>query len=291
MMSLPVLSISDLNRVTRPDLDKVARPAPTDSSVFVIDENLWVWRSDPDGAMKQVELPTAADPIDINVGPGGLLHVLTDADTGSTIFKATDKRATGWERVEVPVRLRRIACGPDGRIWAVDEARAVRVLRPEDGTLEYRSEPEMFADEISVGGDGRIWVIGTEERYSGRVVKWLVESQGEWVSLPAPSAAIKLAAAPDGVAWTINSMGAIWRLHPLGSGNFAECQVDTDCERCIFGERRDFAKDIAVDAAGSVWALGLQYTTGGYQLMHLADQSSKRFEPAMAMGGIKVAAG
>lgn len=287
-MMLPILTVSDLSKE-----NQLAAPSTrtTNSSAYVIDEDLSVWRCDQNGMMDKVTLPESIDPIDISIGPGGILHLLTHGNNASRIFRATDKQATDWQQIEVPMVLKRIACGPDGRIWVINEAGGVLVFHPDEGTLEPRSESERFADEISVGGDGRVWVISTEERYAGRVVKWLVESNGEWTSLPAPSAAVKLAAAPDGVAWTINSQGAIWRLHPLGSGNFAECQVDTDCERCIFGTRRDFAKDIAVDANGTVWALGLQYTRGGYQLMHLADQLTKRFEPIVSFGGIRVAAG
>ncbi len=287
-MMLPVLTSSAFSNEVR---EAAATTKTTDSSAYVIDENLTIWRCNQNGVMDQIELPESIDPLDISIGPGGRLHILTHGTTGSKILRATDKQATNWDHIEVPVLLRRIACGPDGRIWVIDEAGGVQVLHPEDGILELRSEPNKFADEISVGGDGRVWVISTEVRYAGRVVKWLIESNREWTSLPAPSAATKLAAAPDGVAWTINSQGAIWRLHPLGSGNFAECQVDTDCERCQFGTRRDFAKDIAVDASGTVWALGVQYTNGGYQLMHLADHLSKRFEPTVALGGIRVAAG
>jgi streptogramin lyase len=284
---LPILTIPDHSKENQPAAPSIKT---TNSTAYVIDEDLTVWRCDQNGTMDQVSLPESIDPVDINIGPGGILHLLTHGTSGSVIFKATDKQATDWQKIEMPIVVKHIACGPDGRIWVINEAGGVMVFNPEDGTLEPRSEPG-FADEISVGADGRVWVISTEERYAGRVVKWLLESNGEWSSLPAPSAATKVAAAPDGFAWTINSQGAIWRLHPLGSGNFAECQVDTDCVRCNFGTIRDFAKDIAVDANGTVWALGLQYTRGGYQLMHLADQSGKRFEPIVSFGGIRVAAG
>jgi streptogramin lyase len=283
-MTLPIL---------KPTPQRTIEPATkTDSSVFVIDENLAVWRCDHEtGELDQVALPEGVEPVDICVGPGGLLLVLSDAEDGSEIHKATDRLATGWNRLEVAARLRRIASGPDGRIWAVDEARGVLVRRAEDGTLERRAEDD-FADEISVGGDGRVWVISTEERYSGRVIKWLDGvGGGDWVSMPAPSAAVKLAASPEGVAWSVNSMGAIWRLHPLGSGNFSECQVDIDCDKCLFGGRRDFAKDIAVDGSGTVWFLGVKYTDGGYQLMRLADQGTRHFQKLPDVGGVKLAAG
>jgi streptogramin lyase len=176
-------------------------------------------------------------------------------------------------------------------LWGIDDALEVWSFRFGAQPDEWIREGEKnFAEEISVGGDGRVWVVSTEERYAGRVVRWRARGDQAWTSLPAPSSAVKLAAAPDGVAWTINSMGAIWRLHPLGSGNFAECQVDTDCDRCIFGGRRDFAKDIAVDGNGSVWALSLDSVQGGYQLLRLTDKSSKRFE-RVAVGGIRLCAG
>lgn len=284
-MTLPILPTTAPQRA-----EKTA--VKTDSSVFVIDEDLAVWRCDPvTGELDQVELPEDVEPVDICVGPGGLLHVLADDDAGALIYRATDKLASDWEQLEVAASLRRIACGPDGRIWAIDEARAVWVRCPEDGALERRAEDD-FADEVSVGGDGRVWVISTEERYSGRVIKWMDEPRGGgWVEMPAPSAAVKLAASPEGVAWSVNSMGAIWRLHPLGSGNFSECQVDIDCDKCLFGGRRDFAKDIAVDGSGTVWFLGVNYTEGGYQLMRMANQATRHFQKLPDFGGIRLAAG
>lgn len=276
----------------RPSEEKRA-PTTANTSIYVIDDNLLIWQLAKDGTAVQVALPeTATDPLDVATGPGGLLHVLCAGVTGSKVLRANDKQATRWEEIEVETRLQRIACAPDGRIWAIDDAGGVLVLHPENLTPTYHSVRESFADEISVGGDGRVWVVSTEERLAGRVVKWLIESEGAWTSLPAPSSAVKVAAAPDGVAWTINSLGAVWRLHPLGSGNFDECQADTDCNKCLFGGGlSDFAKDIAVDAGGTVWALGTEYTTGGYQLLRLDDKASKRFVRAVGFGGIRISAG
>ena len=283
--TLPILGKTSLVAEEEP-------AAATDTSVYVIDDDLSLWRCGPGGVTERVVLPGSVDPLDISCAPGGLLHVLVAGDPGSKILRAADREAAGWDEVEVATRLHRIACAPDGRIWAIDEAGGVLVLSAEDATPTYRSEREGFADEISVGGDGRVWVVSTEERFAGRVVKWLIESDGSWISLPAPSSAVKVAAAPDGVAWTINSQGAIWRLHPLGSGNFDECQADTDCNKCHFGSGlSDFARDIAVDAGGTVWALGTKHTKGGYQLLRLADKKANRFVRAVDFGGIKIAAG
>lgn len=265
--------------------------AAADASVYVIDDDLAVWRCDPSGDLTQVPLPESFVPLHISTAPGRFLHVLGAAEEGSRVLRASDKEGTNWEEIEVSTRLQRIACAPDGRIWALDDAGAVLVFSAEDATPVYHSG-EGFADEISVGGDGRVWVVSSEERFAGRVVKWVIESEGSWVSLPAPSSAIKVAAAPDGVAWTVNSLGAVWRLHPLGSGNFDECQADTDCNKCHFGGGlSDFAKDIAVDANGAVWVLGTQHTQGGYQLLRLADKTAKRYVRLASFGGIKIAAG
>src|SRR5436305_8409264 len=104
-MTLPILT---------PTPQRSMKPAAkTGSSVFVIDENLAVWRCDPEsGSLEQVALPEGVELVDICVGPGSLLLVLSDAEDGAEIHKATDKLATGWDRLEIAARLRRIACGP-----------------------------------------------------------------------------------------------------------------------------------------------------------------------------------
>src|SRR5262245_39864915 len=93
-------------------------PAVTDASVYVIDDELAVWLGDQSGITKQIKLPESVDPLDLSVKPGGFLHVLSGDESGSRIFRATDKQGTHWEEIEVAASLRRIACASDGRIWA-----------------------------------------------------------------------------------------------------------------------------------------------------------------------------
>lgn len=259
------------------------------SKAYLIDENLSVVQCDSVGKTQPVHLSESVLPRDLCVGPGGTLYVLADDGDTSSVFRLDDADAADWAKMQCRSRLRRLACAPDGALWAIDDAGGLRSFGFGGGADEAQVEGQDFAEEVSVGGDGRVWVVSTEPRYAGRVVRWRARGQHTWTSLPAPSSAIKLSAGPDGVAWTVNSMGAIWRLHPLGSGNFSECQVDTDCDRCIFGTRREFARDVSVDPAGTVWALSVNQVKGGFQLMRLADKTTKHFEVIEA-GAIRLAA-
>lgn len=287
-MNAVTFLVRDIRKSTGPrSVPSQAGASPSD--VYLIDENLSVIKRDSAGGTRPVHLCDSVVPRDLCVAPGGTLYVLADEGDASSVFRSDDTEATSWTKMQCQSRLKRLACGPDGALWAVDDVGGVRSFHFGDDVNHAQVEEAGFAEEISVGGDGRVWVVSTEERYAGRVVRWRAKGQHTWTSLPAPSSAVKLSAAPDGVAWTVNSMGAIWRLHPLGSGNFSECQVDTDCDRCIFGSRREFARDVCVDRAGNVWALSVNQVQGGFQLMRLVDEATKQFE-VTGVGAIRIAA-
>ncbi len=284
-----------VRRVRTPRATAPSAPAPAPATAtaitYLIDDTLSVLRLVRGSRAERVALPPAMSPLEITVA-GGLLHVLALEGTTQVILSAVDPTAAGWTQLRLQEEVRRIAVSPNGHLWAIDATRHVRIVNRATGTLEPAPAPPAEADEISVGADGKVWIISTEERYAGRVVKWLDRGETSWQALPPPSAAVKVAAAGNGLAWTINSLGALWRLHPLGSGNFAECQVATECERCVFGNRRHFARDVAVDASDVVWALGVELAaTGGYQVLYLADPASKRFEVIADVGAIRLAAG
>jgi Tectonin domain len=288
-MTAATVLIRDIRKSNRQS-NALSQAVSSPSHVYLIDENLSILKCDSAGKTLHVRLSEsdAVIPRDLCVSPGGILHVLADDGNASSVFRLVGSDPASWEKMPFRSRLVRLACGPDGVLWAVDHTGGLRSFHFGDEANAIQVEGPDFAQEVSVGGDGRVWVVSTEERYAGRVVRWRAKGQHTWTSLPAPSSAIKLAADPDGVAWTVNTMGAIWRLHPLGSGNFSECQVDTDCDRCIFGTRREFARDISVDHAGTVWALSVNQVEGGFQLMRLADKMTKRFE-ALGSGAIRIA--
>jgi streptogramin lyase len=221
-------------------------------------------------------MPAGVRAREISWGADGALWVLPGADR--VVLR---RSASGpFDTVRVPVAVSRIAGGPDGTLWMLGAGGEVLALAP-DGASR-RHSPGSFATEISVGADGSVWVVSTVARSGGRVVRRL--EGDEWFDLPAPAAATKVAGAPDGMAWTANSKGDVWRLHPLGGGNLAECQVDTGCAECRFSRPAQVVREISVGPEGSVWVLAVPAAGEAPALMWLADPLRREYRAVPTPG-------
>ncbi len=274
LFSLP----KSARQLTRPSEQPLAWVLDEDGLVWRIkgDEGAQVWASSRD--QQVAELSCGAD--------GALWIVLKD--DCSTVHKLTEiktvfslagfraNRGGAAVRFDVSTGVQKVAAGPGGAIWLITMNGEVWSRHP-DGSRRCHSKPD-FADEISVGVDGSVWIVSTESRFGGAVVKRLERGAREWFPLPAPAAATKIAVAPDGMAWSINTRGEIWRLHPAGGGNLAECQVSTECRECLFNAHSLVASEIAVTSDGTVWTIGSLSGKERPQVMWLADPHRRRYE-------------
>jgi hypothetical protein len=93
-----------------------------------------------------------------------------------------------------------------------------------------------LANDIGVGADGSVWVIGTDERVGGHsIFKWLGT---EWDMID--GAAERIDVGPDGTVWVVNSYGNIYKRPPGG----------------VWQRLPGLAYDIGVGANGSVYVIG-----------------------------------
>jgi streptogramin lyase len=239
------------------------------------------------GAHDAPRLPDGFRAEEISFGADRTLWVLATGGGRQVVFRRRPG-SDSLEIVPVAVPLSRIAGAPDGTLWMVSARGEVLLLEP--GAAECRRSPagEEFATEISAGADGSVWIVSTVTRAGGRIVRRRDGADGFWRDLPAPAAATRVAVAPDGMAWTVNARGVVWRLHPEGGGNLAECQVDTACSECRFSAAADSVREISVGPDGSVWVLAVRDSNP--TLMLLTDPLARRYVIVPTpQGGVRVA--
>lgn len=247
-------------------------PPPSDSAIaWIIAKEGGVFTVDQSGQYEQAALPARWRALEISAGPDDSVWILVS--TGSGRAPMIVRLASGGEPeiVAASIPAVKIAVGVDGTLWNINVLGEICSLRP-DGTVRRHSpRGQPYGMEISAGADGSIWIVSTVRRYGGRVVKRLRDMPDDWFELPAPAAATKIGAAPDGMAWTVNAQGAVWRLHPSGGGNLAECQVDTACSECRFSAPVGVMREISVAPDGTIWVVGSGSGSGEAALMWLSD--------------------
>lgn len=231
--------------VSQPSGQGVAWIVEADGGLSIVDGS---------GGRTPIPVPDGGRAVDVSFGTDGTVWLLTTGTGGDALVFRGDPGGA-FEAVPVRSSLRRIAGGPDGTVWGVDADHQVLSWAP-DGT-EHRHSPAgtPFADEISAGADGSVWVVSTTPRFGGRIVRRLAANATDWFDIPAPASAVRLSVGLDGTAWTVNAQGALWRLHPTGGGSFAECQVDTACQLCRFSAPADLVHEVSAGPDGTVWTL------------------------------------
>ncbi|HSB11673.1 MAG TPA: tectonin domain-containing protein [Blastocatellia bacterium] len=140
-----------------------------------------------------------------------------------------------WE--QIPGGAKRIAVDPAGNAWVVNGGGDIFRYR---GT-GWEQVPGRALD-IGIGANGAVWIIGNDQSIlrgvvSGNLVSWQ-KIDGE---------AIRIAVDPQGNPWVVTSGAAIFRR----SGD-------------AWTQMPGSAKDIAIDAAGTVYVVGASPATGGF---------------------------
>jgi len=106
------------------------------------------------------------------------------------------------------------------------------------------------ASDIGVGNDGTAWIIGTTPVNGGfNIKKW---STSGWQD--ANGGAVRIAVAPNGVPWAINSLGQIFQRASSAPGTVT-WNLMPGC-----------GSDIGIGANGTVWSLGCTAVNGGFNI-------------------------
>lgn len=179
---------------------------------------------------------------------------------GFGIFTRDPNPAVGWRNL--PGGAMRIAVGPGNMVLVVNDKGNIFHYNGQ-GWDAIRSNP---AQDIEVGGDGAVWMIGTEKVASGGFRIYRLTSESKTASgfnrnepvnkLPSPiswslvsmtQGAVRLAVDKWGAAWIVTDADEIFRI----DGN-------------RFVPMPGKAKDISIGADGSVFAIGAVADAGGY---------------------------
>ena len=248
-----------------------------ESKAWIIDASGRLYMVNQEGDYECWSLPPGLHAKELSSQADGTLWLLAVSREGSIVLLR--QRSNGpYDPIVVAEAFDRIAASDDGTVWAITTAGEVLSLRPGEPTRWHSPRGAVFATEISTGPDRSVWVVSNMTRYGGRVVRRRDPLTARWIDLPAPAAATKITIASDGMAWTVNAKGAVWRLHPSGGGNLAECQVDTACTECRFSRPTDFVREISVSRAGTVWVLAASDSTDALTLRWLVDPLARRYQ-------------
>jgi Tectonin domain len=138
------------------------------------------------------------------VGADGTVWVIGSNSVGAWAGNYGIYRWSGsaWEAVDDGGA--RIAVDPDGLPWIVTSGGDI-YRRVVNTWVHYPGR----AQDIGVGADGSVWVIGTNrvgEGYDGGVFKL----NGK-VWEPIPGGGVRIAVGPDGLPWVVNSVNEIFR--------------------------------------------------------------------------------
>ena len=228
----------------------------------------------------------------VSLDPRGVPWVLARRPGSDAAWLAEyEANRLSWRMQELGFGCRSFAVTEVGGVWVVDDSGQVWHVDTDGQRRLCSEEGRDFARQIAYRQGHRVWVIGAQERFGGFVVYNLPEESGTWFELPAPASASQLSIGPDGVAWTINANGEVWRLHPNGGGSFRECQVFTGCIKCRFGTRDEFGSYVACGPDGVVWAIKKNESSGERRVMHLEDAAEKSFKELPLSIDVKMLAG
>lgn len=181
-------------------------PAPAAADRIDTDPsgNLWtvndlgeVWVIHPQGGGYLVS-PAGEDfALDIGCGPEGEVWIAsTDIDPNSgNILKQYNANTNSWTPLPAPASAIKVAVGPKGVLYTVNAKGEVWLVYPQGGGTLLSPPNTDFAQDISVGPDGTVWIISNKGRRGGDAVMWWSGSNQNWNAIPAPAAAVAVSGA------------------------------------------------------------------------------------------------
>ncbi|HKU68865.1 MAG TPA: hypothetical protein VJP85_13915 [Candidatus Baltobacteraceae bacterium] len=231
------------------------------------DGNLWfaeqgnnaIGKITTSGTITEYTLPGAfAVPVCVALGPDGNVWF---SDLGNNVL---GRIAPSGQVSEYPVpantRVIAIAPGADGNLWMTDQGNnAILKVSTTGQILASYPIPSSKAAPygLAAGPDGNIWFTEFGTSKIGRVTP-----SGTFTEFAIPSGSagpIAIVAGPDGRMW-FAEMG-----QEAGQGKIGYITVDGTQIRDYFGDGYHI-HDLAFDASGKLWYLGLQLPRGHQEI-------------------------
>lgn len=155
-----------------------------------------VWALEPTGGGYLASPPGENFALDICAGLDGSVWVIsTESSEAGNVMKSYDQGTKVWTSLPTPANTTNMAVGKGGELYTVNVIGEVWLRYPQGGHVHISPEGVDFADEISIGADGTVWITGVEPREGGQVVMWWSGMNEIWNTVPAPAAAVKIAGA------------------------------------------------------------------------------------------------
>jgi hypothetical protein len=179
--------------------------------------------------------------IDISGNSNGAFWALGIERVNESGYKVFRFDEIDWVRDYNAPPGRRVAVGPEGDIWILDDLNNIH--RYTAGSVQSLGQ----AHDIAVGADGSVWIIGMPEVAGGfRIYKW---SGSGWTNFA--GGAVRIAVEPDGTPWVVNAAGDIFRFNAAANR---------------FEHKPGKAHSVHAGASGAVWMLGTDPIVGGYPI-------------------------
>jgi hypothetical protein len=239
-----------------------------------------LWAVNADGHIFSVDgaartearsLPRPWRAVHISVDGAGTVWALATRQ-GCHALWSLARRTGEWERRMERAGPFRFWGARGGGVWIFEEG-----LRHWFGVGESRPMVgvQFALQDLSHGTDGTLWALGGQSRFGGFVVRRYDADASTWRLLPPPAAALRISGAADGTAWSVNSRGDIWRLHPQGAGHFGECEMTPECANCHYSPRELQVRDVSSGPDGTLWFLSNQKVEHGFAIGYFTDFRSR----------------
>jgi len=113
--------------------------------------------------------------------------------TGNAL-KSYDQSSGEWTTLP-DVFATNVAVGKGGELYTINNKGEVWLYHPQGRGVQLSPPGVKFANQISVGPDGTVWITSLEPRQGGNVVMWWSGQNEIWNSVPPPAAAVDVAGA------------------------------------------------------------------------------------------------
>jgi streptogramin lyase len=248
-----------------------------------------VFSATSSGIVATAEFPPSLSAHRIKVGQQGQVWILArDRQTGELTLQLRNARTAQWRRVCRLSAIAAIAAGRNG-VWLTSGG-SLNLL-DEEGVVRRSHRVPFPVRDVCESSDGSLWVVAGEPRLGGQPLQRLGPNAQQWSEFPAPIAAVQLSCAPDGTAWTTNSKGQVWRIHPEGPGNFMECTRHADCRGCLKSPSAENIEEVSVGADQQIWCRTSKIVAGGTLVARIFPERSQIRELPRVIGAVSIAAG
>lgn len=210
---------------------------------------------------------------DIAEGADGSTWVLgrEDKPGGHSLYRYEGADLWQRDRASAGSAGVRIAVDPRGQPWVVNDSG--EIWRRQNETT-WQQLPGTATD-IGIGGDGTVWVLGTDSKSGGYGLwRWTGRT---WVPDEASvsSAGVRISVDERGQPWVVNDSGEIWRRNSRTSWSLLP----------------GTATDIGIGARGGAWVLGTNLKADGYGLWQWNGTTWVEDSVSATSAGMQIAVG